>query len=206
MGPQSFQPHAVLASQIKPRPLPSDHATVRQFRKWPTDIKAFPAFRLLKKFSVCWQSRFHWRRATYNSLRLRTHQQSRVESNPVQSDSQGCGRSSVAYLQWQPLRCVHTSRVESSQVTRVLPSQESWCRMFYFHESDSSDRARRLLSWGINGCRKAYSLLENHEAIYDASRCEHRNRVLHWWYVHNNKNNSTTNNSNNVLIVIRPSI
>jgi len=37
----------------------------------------------------------------FASLRVRTHQQSRVESNPVQSDS--CGSDSVAYLQW-PLR------------------------------------------------------------------------------------------------------
>jgi len=56
--PLSFQQHAVLASQIKPRPLPSNHATIRQFRKWASDIKAFPAFQLPKKFNVSWQSRF----------------------------------------------------------------------------------------------------------------------------------------------------
>jgi len=53
--------------------------------------------------------------------------------------------------------CVHTNRVESSRVTRVLPSQESWCRMFYFRQSNSSDWAWRLLTWGINGCLTAYS-------------------------------------------------
>jgi len=68
--PLSFQQHAVLASQIKPRPLPSNHATIRQFRKWASDIKAFPAFQLPKKFNVSWQSRFHWHRATFNNLTL----------------------------------------------------------------------------------------------------------------------------------------
>jgi hypothetical protein len=41
---------------------------------------------------------------------------SRVESNPVQSDSRRRSRDSVAYLQWPPWQCVHTSRVESSRV------------------------------------------------------------------------------------------
>ena len=50
---------------------------------------------------------------------------------------------------------------------------------------------------------KLILLVKDHEAIYDASRCEHRNRVDD---VHNNKNNSITNNSNNVLIVVRPYI
>jgi hypothetical protein len=90
-------------------------------------------------------------------LRVRTHQQSRVESKPVQSDSQRRGSDSVACLQWQTRQCVHTSRVESSRVTWALPSQESWYRMFHFRQSDSSDRAWRLLSWGRNGCGKVHS-------------------------------------------------
>jgi len=45
------------------------------------------------------------------TLRARTHQQSRVESNPVQSDSQRRGSG----LQWTPRQCVHTSRVESHE-------------------------------------------------------------------------------------------
>jgi hypothetical protein len=88
------------------------------------------------------------------------NQQSRVESNPVQPDSQSRGSDSVAYSQWPPRPCVHNSRVESSSVPRVLPSQESWCRVLYFRQSDSSDRAWRLLPWGINGCGKAYSFSE----------------------------------------------
>jgi hypothetical protein len=43
-----------------------------------------------------------------------THQQSRVESIPVQSDSQRRGNDFVAYLQWPMRPCVHTSRVELS--------------------------------------------------------------------------------------------
>jgi hypothetical protein len=50
-------------------------------------------------------------------LRVHTHQQSQVESNPVQSDSQTrqrlCGLLTLATV------------AELSQVTRVLPSQES---------------------------------------------------------------------------------
>jgi len=29
---------------------------------------------------------------------------------------------------------------------------------------------------------KLILLVKDHEAIYDASRCEHRNRVLLWWW------------------------
>ena len=135
--------------------------------------------------------------------RFRKDQQSRVESNPIPSDSQRIGSHSVAYLQWPPRQCVHTSRVQSSPlqshgycpdwtglcwwihtlrhpntlrvrkhqqsrvqsspvqsspVPRTLPSQKSRCHMFHFLQSDSSDRARRLLSWGTNGCPKPYSL------------------------------------------------
>ena len=43
-------------------------------------------------------------------------------------------------------------------------------------------------------------LVKDHEAIYDASRCEYRNRVFDDDDFHNNKN-ITTNNSNNVLIL-----
>jgi len=53
---------------------------------------------------------------------------------------------------------------------------------------------------------KLILLVKDHEAIYDASRCEHRTASYIDDDVHNNKNNSATNNSNNVLIVIRPSI
>jgi len=53
------------------------------------------------------------------TVRVCTHQQSRGESNPVQSDSQGHGSDSVAYLQWPPWQCIHTSRVESHESCRV---------------------------------------------------------------------------------------
>jgi len=50
------------------------------------------------------------------------------------------------------VRTHQQSRVESSPLTRVLPSQESWCRMFHFRQSDSSDWTWRLLYWRRNGC------------------------------------------------------
>ena len=53
---------------------------------------------------------------TMAAAAVRTHQQSRVESNPVQSGSQRRSSDSVAYLQWPPRQCVHTNRVESSRV------------------------------------------------------------------------------------------
>jgi len=74
-------------------------------------------------------------------LRVCTHQQSQVGSHPVQSNSQWCGSNSVAYKQWPPWQCVHTSRVELSQVPQVLLSQESCCCMFHFRQSDSNDLA-----------------------------------------------------------------
>jgi len=50
------------------------------------------------------------------------------------------------------VRTYQQSRDESSPVTRVLPSQGSWCRMFYFRQSDSSDRTWWFLYWRRNGC------------------------------------------------------
>ena len=47
---------------------------------------------------------------------MRTHLQSQVESNPVQSDSQRHGSDSVAYWHWPPRPCIHTSRVKSSPI------------------------------------------------------------------------------------------
>ena len=58
----------------------------------------------------------------------------------------------MAYLQWPQRHCLHTSRVESSPITRVLPRQESWSLMFHFRQSDSIVRAWVQVSWGINGC------------------------------------------------------
>jgi len=108
-----------------------------------------------------------------------TNQQSRVESNPVQSDSQRRGSDSVACLKWQPLRSVQTSRVESHESCRVM-SLDAACSIFVSQT--------QLI--GHDGCyleeemdvEKLILLVKDHEAIYDASRCEHRNRVLHWWW------------------------
>lgn len=65
-----------------------------------------------------------------------SHQQSTVESNPVQSQTRQWlaynGRSGRANIP-----------AESIRVDRVLPSHRSWCRMHYFRQSHSSDRAWR---------------------------------------------------------------
>jgi hypothetical protein len=105
------------------------------------------------------------------TVRVCTHQQSRVESNPVQSDSQRRGRPYVAYLQWQPLWCVHTSRVKSSHTSL---------------DATRSIFVSQTLVIGRDGCyleeemdaEKLILLVKDHEAIYDASHCEHGNRFL----------------------------
>jgi hypothetical protein len=45
--------------------------------------------------------------------------------------------------------------------------------MLNLRQSDSSDRAGRVMD-----VEKFLLLVKDQEAIYDASRCEHRNRVL----------------------------
>ena len=147
----------------------------------------------------------------YTSMRVCTHQRSRVESNPVQSDSWRCGSDSVAYLQWPPRQRVHTSResrVESHESCWVK-SLDASCFIFV----SQTPVIRRD---GKNDVEKLIVLVKDHEAIYDASRCEHRNRFLLLWRryssyfydddVNKNENNSITNNSNNVLSVTRTSI
>jgi hypothetical protein len=86
---------------------------------------------------MCWLFGNFWKPEPPGALRVHTHQQSQVESNPVQSDSQRRGSHSMAYLQWPPRQCVHTSRVEwsrveSSRVTWVLPISHESC---WFHTS-----------------------------------------------------------------------
>ena len=78
------------------------------------------------------------------TVRVRTHQQSRVESNPVQSDSQRRDSDSLAYFQWPPRQCVHTSRVESS------PSHES-CRVKRLDAACSTFVSQTLVI-GRDGC------------------------------------------------------
>jgi len=90
------------------------------------------------------------------TIRVHTHQQSRVESNPVQTQKD---EAVTLWLTYNGSRSNTYTPAEPSQsrVTRVLPIQESWCCMLHFRQSDSSDRGWRLQSWGRNGCGKAYS-------------------------------------------------
>jgi len=106
-------------------------------------------------------------------LRVRTHQQSRFESNPVQSDSPRHGNDPMAYFQRPPRQCVHTSRVESHGSCRVK-SLDAACSIF----------VSQALVIGRGGCclaekmdiEKLILLVKDHEAIFNASRCDHRNR------------------------------
>ena len=79
-------------------------------------------------------------------LRVRKYQQSQVESNPVRLTKSGS--VSVAY---NGRRGSAYSPAESSRVPRVLPSQESWCRMFHFPQTPVIGRD------GRNRCKEAYS-------------------------------------------------
>ena len=76
----------------------------------------------------------------------------------------------MAYLQWPPWPCIHTSRVESSRVD----SHES-CRV------KSLDAACFILQGsGVTeemDVEKFVLLVKDHETIYDPSRCEHGNGV-----------------------------
>jgi hypothetical protein len=85
-------------------------STVLIVRRWPnTKHVAVPKYRRVVVCGGQW---------------VRAHQQSRVQSSPVKSDSQRRGSDSLAYFQWPPRKSVHTSKVESSPLARVLPSQE----------------------------------------------------------------------------------
>jgi len=77
----------------------------------------------------------------------------RVQSSPVRL-------TKTLWLTYNVRSCSAYRPAESSLVTQVLLSQQSWCRMFHFCQSDSSDRGWWLPYWGRNGCEKAYSFSE----------------------------------------------
>jgi hypothetical protein len=90
----------------------------------------------------------------------------RTESSRVQSDSPSRGSESIAYFQWPPRQCVHTSLAES----RVF---DAACSIF----------VSQTLVIGRDGWYleeemvvEKLILVTDHEAIFDASRSEHRNR------------------------------
>jgi hypothetical protein len=142
------------------------------------------------------------------TVRVCTHQQSRVQSSQTHK-----GTAVTLWLTYGGHHGSAYTPAESSRVPQVLPSQESCCRLFHFRQSDSGDRAWWLLSWGINGCGK----VKDHEAIYNASRCEHRNQdyiASIWMKIAQEMgigkwSTSVFNclsNINNVLVVVRPFI
>jgi len=108
----------------------------------------------------------------YTSMRVCTHQRSPVQSKPVQSHSRRCGLLTIAAAAER----THQQR-ELSRVPQVLPSQESWWRMFYFHQS-------RLQWSGVMEEMEEEKIIlldKDHEAIYNALHWEDRNSVLLWW-------------------------
>ena len=170
-------------------------------------------------------TRLHFPQAS-GHLTVRTHLQSRVHFSPVSLTKTRqwlCGLLSMAAaaVRTHQESRVESCRVVSSRVTRVLPSQDSWWRMFNFRLSDSSYRAWRLLSWGRNGWGKAYSPSERLRGNFRrfalwapiprlhsqrlAENCTGGRRRLVERFIfyfddddiHNNKNN--TNISNNVF-------
>ena len=81
---------------------------------------------------------------------------SRVQSSPVRLTKT---RQALCGLLTMAAAAVHThqqSRIESRESCRVK-SLDAACSIFI---SQTSDRVWRLLSWGINGCRKAYSFTQ----------------------------------------------
>jgi hypothetical protein len=86
------------------------------------------------------------RRITWQLGRVHT---SRVESNPVQSDSQRRGSDWLTMAD-AAVGTHQQSRVESSPVTRALPSHESWCRMLHF---------RQTLVMGRDGCYREEEMM-----------------------------------------------
>ena len=121
-----------------------------------------------------------WRRPDAICMQVGCVHTNRVESSPIQSspDSQRRGSDSMAYFQWPPRQCVHASRVESSRAE----SHES-CRVKRLNAACSIFVSQTLVI-GRDGCyleeemdmEKLILLVTDHEEIFDASRCEHRNR------------------------------
>jgi hypothetical protein len=109
-------------------------------------------------------------------LRLRTHQQSRVQSSPVRLTKTRQALCGLLTMAAAAVRTRLQDRVESHESCRVK-SLDAACSIF----------VSQTLVIRRDGCyleeemdaEKLILLVKDHEAIYDASRCEHGNRVLH---------------------------
>jgi len=97
----------------------------------------------------------------------------RFESSPIQSGQTHKDAAVTLWLTYNGSRGSAYTPTESSRVK----SLDAACSIF----------ASQTLMIGRDGCylveemdvEKLVRLVKDHEAIYDASRCEHRNRVLH---------------------------
>jgi len=89
----------------------------------------------------------------YLLVRVRTHQQSQVKSNPFRSDSQRCGSDcGLLTMAAEAVRTHQQNRVASHESCRVK-SLDAACFIFVSQTP--------VIGWDwINGCREAYSFSE----------------------------------------------
>jgi len=105
---------------------------------------------------------------------VRTHQKSPVESNPVHTHKDA---AVTLWLTYNSSRGSAYTPIGSSRVESSHTSLDAACSIF----------VSQTLVIGRDGCyleeevdvEKLILLVNDHEAIDEASRCEHRNRVLH---------------------------
>jgi hypothetical protein len=123
-------------------------------------------------------SRPQWRKKTDisgsdNQLRVRTHQQSRVQSSPIRLTRTGqwlCGFITIATA---AVRTHQQSLVGSHESSRVK-SLDVACFIFITLQRSGVPEEMQV--------KKPILLVKVPEAIYAVSRCEHWNRVLLWWW------------------------
>jgi len=119
--------------------------------------------------------------APYSCLQPKGAYTPRVESSPIQSSQTQKDAAVTLWLSYNGSRNSVYTPAESSRVA----SHES-CRVKSLNAACSIFVSQTLVI-GRDGCylqeemdvEKLILLVKGHEAIYDASRCEHRNRVLH---------------------------
>jgi hypothetical protein len=115
-------------------------------------------------------------------LTVRTNQQSRVESSRVESNQTRKDAAQIIWLTYngRARECVHANTVESNRV-QSSPTSLAESRVLIPHVSTSSVGLQwsgvltDIERWEMN-VERLILLVRDHQAIYDASHCEHRNR------------------------------
>ena len=115
-----------------------------------------------------------------------------VESSPIQSSQTHKDAAVTLWLTYNGSRSsaytppAESSRVESSRVESSQVESHESCRVTSLDAACSIFVSQTPVI-GRDGCyleeemdvEKFFPLVKDQEAIYDASRCAHRNRVLH---------------------------